>query len=256
MSGIKILEIDLRAWLVAGLALLTALSGYAQAPTSFRLLRFQYGVQFPMGDLQDRFGVSNSIGTGLEHVSTTSGLLGGLQGGYFFGNNVKEDVLSGLRVFDGTIIGIDGYPGDISLKERGYYVGLYGGKIFHWNAAAHPLTGIRTEAGAGFMQHKVRVQDNFTTVVALETENLSGYDRLTNGAAFTFALGYQYHHPLNNVHFHIMAEWIGASTASRRDFDYATGGPMTDKRFDMLAGIRAAWIFTISRKRAAGEIIY
>jgi hypothetical protein len=256
MSGIKILENARWVVLVALLGLAQGHALRAQAPDNYRYLRFQFGVQTPMGDLKDRFGVSNAIGTAIEHASVKTRWLFGLQGGYFFGNRVKEDVLFGIRAFDGTIIGIDGFPGDVVLKERGYYAGAYTGRIFPLSPAAHPMTGIRAEAGLGFMQHKIRVQDNFSTVVAVEPENLPGYDRLTNGGAFTLALGYQYHHPVNNVHFHLMAELIGAATASRRDFDYAADAPLDDTRLDLLGGIRAAWIFTISRKRSADSIIY
>jgi len=245
-----------RVWLLAALLATTGGPASAQEPTGYRLLRFQYGVQAPAGDLAERFGTSNSLGGGIERVSIESGWLAGIQGAYFFGNNVKEDVLAGLRAFDGTVIGLDGFPADVTTKERGYYLGVFSGKIFHFKQAAHPLTGIRTEAGVSFLQHKVRIEDNYNSVPALDNVHLPGYDRLTNGVGFTVAAGYQYHHPVNNVHFQLMAEVTGAPTRSRRDFDYASGERLAGKRFDLLAGIRLAWVVTISRKRSAETIIY
>lgn len=255
MRAIKILEIP-HLIFILGLISLTTGSLHAQAPQSYRLLRFQYMFQWPMADLQDRFGANNSFGGALEHVNLNNGWFLGGQGTYIFGNNVKEDVISHLRVFDGTVIGIDGLPGDVNLKQRGYTVGLYTGKVFSSSKSDSKQKGIRTEIGLGLLQHKIRVQDNFSTVVALEPDYLKGYDRMTNGLYTAIAAGYQYHNPLNNVHFQLMGELIAARTGSRRSFDHATGGPITAKRWDLLAGIRLAYVVTISRKKAPEDIYY
>src|SRR5690606_6638785 len=93
----------------------------AQAPQSYRLLRFQYSFQWPMADMKERFGSNNALGAAFEHVNLNNGWFLGAQGAYIFGNHLKEDVLSHLRTFDGSIIGIDGAAGDVNLKQRGYY---------------------------------------------------------------------------------------------------------------------------------------
>jgi hypothetical protein len=169
---------------------------------------------------------------------------------------VKEDVLENLRTFDGSIIGIDGQPGDVSLKERGFYVGINTGKIFKTTKNEHNLTGIRAQIGAGLLQHKIRVQDNANTIVALSDQYIKGYDRLTNGAALHLALGFQYDSPINNFHFNIMGDLFGASTLSRRDFDNLTGSYLDEKRNDIIGGISISYIVSISRTDKADQIYY
>lgn len=220
------------------------------------LLEFNYGFQLPLADLKDRFGANSAFGIGLEKVWFKNNIFAGADGMFFFGSTVKEDVVAGLRVFDGSIVGINGNPGDVGLKERGYYIGLNTGKVFSLGNKENNLTGIRMQIGAGFMQHKIRVQDNFRSIVALSKENLKGYDRLTNGPAVHLALGFQYQNPLNNFHFHIMGDVYGASTKSRRDFDYLTGGYLDEQRTDLLVGLRVGYIVMVSRSRAADEIYY
>jgi hypothetical protein len=221
-----------------------------------KLLDFRYGLHFPAADMNKRFGTSNAIGLGVETGSLKSKLIFGLDGYYFFGNAVKEDVLAPIRSYDGNVIGIDGQIGDINLKERGFYIGLHAGKIFKTTRHDHLMTGIRTQIGMGLLQHKIRVQDNYNSVVALEKKYLSGYDRLSNGPALHVGLGYQYDDPINNFHFKVMGELIGGETRSRRDYDYAAGAYLSGRRTDILFGLHIAYVVMISRASAEEHIYY
>lgn len=256
MRGAKILE--LRFW--GGLAILTLVllrsNTYGQETGSFNSLAFKYGFHIPAGDMKDRFGSSNAIGLSLDHIITSPKLIFGLEGFFIFGGDVKEDVLANLRTVDGSIIGINGRPGDINLKERGYFLGLFGGKIFSTSDHKNKLTGIRVQLGGGLLQHKIRIQDNGRSVVALEKKYHKGYDRLSNGPAFHLGLGYQYQSPVNNLHFHMMADIFAAGTSSRRNIDYATGEFLDQKRTDILAGLTLAYIVTISRINKPDHIYY
>jgi hypothetical protein len=255
MRGAKILEKRLRFWILPLLlSCITTVSG--QEITNIKLLDFRYGLHFPAADMKDRFGTTNALGIGAESGAIKSKVLFGLEGYYFFGNAVKEDVLAPLRGYDGNIIGIDGQIGDINLKERGFYIGAHAAKIFSTSKHDHLMTGIRTQIGFGILQHKIRVQDNYNSVIPLEKKYLSGYDRLSNGPAVHLGLGYQYDSPINNFHFKIMGEMIGAQTESRRDIDYATGTSLSGKRTDILFGLHLAYIVTISRKSADEHIYY
>lgn len=256
MRGAKILEFRWYNRIALYLLVLWAGSLGAQKSSAVNLLEFKYGFHMPSGDLQDRFGSNSDIGISLQSVLTKSKVFFGVEGFYMFGNTVKEDVLYDLRTFDGSIIGIDGGPGDINLKERGYYIGLNAGKIFSTTSHENKLTGVRVQIGAGLMQHKIRVQDNTETVVALEKQYLHGYDRLTNGPAVHLGVGYQYQSPANNFHFHIMADFYGARTASRRDLDFQTGQYLSGTRTDILAGLSLAYVVVISRTSKPENIYY
>jgi hypothetical protein len=253
--AVKILEKTLRLLLATFLCLHSAFL-YAQEPQSALLLDFKYGFQAPFADLRDRFGGNNDFGLGVEVMSQQLHQFAGVEGFFFFGNNVKEDVLQPLRTYDGSILGIDGHVGDVNLKERGFYVGLHAGKIFSTTDNKSSFTGIRTQLGFGFLQHKIRVQDNFRTIIPLEKKYLQGYDRLTNGIAAHLAIGYQYDSPHNNFHFKIMGDLVGGPTKSRRDYDYATGSYLDKSRFDVLAGLHISYIVSISRTRTEEFIYY
>lgn len=206
--------------------------------------------------MADRFGTNSDLGISFLRVSNTTRLFAGAEGMFFFGSEVKEDVLTNLRTFDGSIIGLGGGPADVGLRERGFYLGLMAGKIFPTGKEGKSLTGIRTQAGIGFMQHKIRVQDNSRSVVALEKEYLPGYDRLSNGPAIHLAAGYHYQSIKSNFQFHVMGDLYAARTRSRRDFDIPTGGYLAAKRTDILAGITIAYVVSISRGNTADEIYY
>lgn len=256
MSRAKILTFTRKALTLAILLGFTFYKSAAQQNPSLAVLEFKYGFQWPMGDMRDRFGANNQFGVSFSKAFLPSNILAGIDGMYFFSNNVKEDVVADLRTFDGTIIGADGFPGDVVLKERGYYLGLYIGKIFKTTDEENNLTGIRFQVGGGLLQHKVRVQDNSKTVRALQKDFLKGYDRLTNGPCLHLGLGFQYQNPLNNFHFSIMSDVYAARTESRRSFDNQTGGYLAGQRTDILAGLTVSYIVSLSRSTAADHIYY
>lgn len=256
MRGVKILELRFWGRWTLVMLLLWSSESYAQKGNAVNLLEFKYGYHVPMGDLQDRFGSNSDIGLSIQSVSVAKKLFFGIEGIYMFGNEVKEDVLAQLRSFDGSIIGIDGGAGDINLKERGFYIGVNAGKIIPTTSNNKKLTGVRIQIGGGLLQHKIRVQDNSENIVPLEKKYLQGYDRLSNGPAVHLGLGYQYQSPTNNFQFHVMGDLYGASTASRRNLDYATGGYLDQKRTDLLGGISVAYIVIISRASKPENIYY
>ncbi len=252
----KILEMRFRALMTTALFAFVFGLVSAQERGTMRYLEFRYGFQIPIADMKDRFGSNSQFGLGIQSVSKKDKIILGLEGMYFFGNTVQEDVVTQLRSYDGSIIGIDGAPGDVNLKERGYYIGFNAGKIFSTGAHPQKLTGIRAIAGGGLLQHKIRVQDNFNTIVPLEKKYQYGYDRLTNGPAIHLGVGYQYQSPIHNLHFHVMGDLYAARTASRRDIDFATGEYLGKKRTDILAGLSIAYIVTISRTEKPDHIYY
>ena len=256
MSGTKILELGTRGILTALLMVMSIHSTYSQATKSLKLLEFKYGFQAPLADMKTRFGGNNVIGLSFQTVELSKTLLFGIEGGFNFGNTVKEDVVANLRSYDGNIIGIDGQAGDVNLKERGFYLGVDVCKIIKTTKVENNLTGIRTQLGAGLLQHKIRVQENSNTIPSLDNQYLKNYDRLTNGPAFHLAIGYQYENPDNNFHFNIMGDLYGARTASRRDFDSLEGGYLDKKRNDILAGITISYVVSISRSDKADHIYY
>ena len=256
MSGTKILELGFRRLLTFIALVVVTSTGFGQESTVVKLLEFKYGIQAPMGDMKDRFGGDSDLGLSFQFANLSSTSFFGVEGIFLFGSLVKEDVVANLRTFDGLIIGLEGQGGDVGLRERGFYTGLDAGKIFKTTQAENNLTGIRAQIGLGFLQHKIRVQDNYNNIPALNKKYIKGYDRLTNGPAVHLSAGFQYENPKNNFHFNIMGDVYGGRTSSRRDFDNLTGAYLDEKRIDILAGLTLSYIVSISKTDKADHIYY
>ena len=218
------------------------------------LLNFGFGVQQPGGDLADRFGISNGVEVGADYILDPSNWFFGLEGQYFFGTDVKEDVLAPLRTTEGFIIANDRNPANVQLRERGYYLGARVGKLIGLSST-NPRAGLRVHLGAGLLQHKIRVQDDpIREVSQLTGDYLKGYDRLTNGLALHQFLGYQLLGKDGGINLIAGLEFFQGFTQNRRSFNYDTRQADTAQRVDLMMGIRFSWILPFYRTNA--EDIY
>ncbi len=220
------------------------------------LVHISYGAQLPAGDLSDRFGISTSIGGGLDFITDKNNLLVGIEGSYQFGDNVKEDVLAGLRTPDGFIIGNDRSYADIQLRQRGFYIGGLIGKLFTLSKNNY-RSGIRLTLGAGLLQHKIRIQEDPSRFVPqLSDVYKKGYDRLSNGFSLNQFIGYQLLASNKRVNFYAGFEFIQGFTQNRRNFNFDTLSQDTSKRLDLYFGLRLGWTLPFYMGTAANEIYY
>ncbi len=204
------------------------------------VLGLDYGFQLPAGDLSDRFGTSFKVGGHLSFLPESSSWQYKLNGAFFFGNNVKEDVLSLLRTNEGFIIGNDRSPADIQLRQRGIYLGLGVARVFPFSEQ-DPRTGFLVELSGGFLQHRIRIQDDpQRSVPALLDDFKKGYDRLSNGLYSSQFLGYQ--QMSGKVNFYIGIEAVQAFTQNRRNFNYDTQMLDDQQRLDIMLGLKVGWI--------------
>ncbi|HQF27933.1 MAG TPA: hypothetical protein PLD36_04900 [Bacteroidia bacterium] len=231
------------------LIIIGILSGFiAQAQVSVRdssvkmvLLSPSFAVQAPIGDMANRFGINSSLGF-TATIKTKKNWTYSLEGNFIFGTKISEPNLFGsLTDNGGFIIGSDGLYADIRAFERGYYTMASIGKIFPFKGP-NPNCGITVQFGAGFMQHKIRIEDKKNAVPSLQDEYLKGYDRLTNGAALKQFIGYTYLGNRRLVNFYFGIEFIEGFTEGRRSYNYNSGISDSGKRFDMLSGLRVGWI--------------
>ncbi len=220
------------------------------------LLGFSYGLNWPAADLSDRFGQHFSAGLSTEWITPKKDIIFGLDGQFIFGQQVKTDVLAALRTPEGYIYGNDKSIADIQLRQRGFYVGGKIGKII-LPAADNPRAGLKLTLGIGFLQHKIRIQDDPSrSVPQLSQEYKKGYDRLTNGLALNQFVGYQKLAPDRGLNFFIGIESIQAFTANRRSFNFDTQSSDTENRLDLSFGIRAGWVLPFYYGKAQDEISY
>ncbi len=210
-----------------------------------KLLSFQYDFQLPAFDMAHRFGISQMPGFGFTFKVGHNFLLG-LEGGYITGNRVKEDsILRFIRNDSNEVVGNNGNLTQLLLYESGFYGSLRFGKVFKpfqmfrkWN----PNSGIMAEFGLGFMQHQIIIRDPENVVPEVHGEYAKGYDRLSNGITLSQFIGVLHldTHRLKN--FYAGINLIEGFTKVRRPYDFASYGPLSAQRFDMLMGLRAAWI--------------
>ena len=149
--------------------------------SSVLLANIYYGAFTAGGDLKDRFGTNFDLGIGAEYITAKSNFIVGASTSIIFGTEVKEDVLANLRNSSGAILTAEGIS-DVTLRQRGLQARVYGGKLF----GIHPKnkrSGIRVVLGVGFLQHKIRIQDNGSNVTQLFGDYEKGYDRLSNGVS-------------------------------------------------------------------------
>lgn len=229
---------------------------YAENKGNAILGKISVGWQMPGGHLQDRFGNSLSVGGGVDFISGKGNWILGAEFNYLFGTLVKQDVLASLRTPQGAIIGNDRDYADIQLRERGFYTGLLVGKVFLIPSREN-RSGIRFTVGAGLLQHKIRIQDDpVRQVPQLLGEYRKGYDRLTNGLAFSEYIGYQILSNDGKINFTAGFEFTQGFTQNRRTVNFDTMLPDTTERLDLLYTFRVTWVLPFYFGKGTEEIFY
>ena len=241
--------------LLLGLAVCPSLTGQDAGPALRLHVSFEYGGQIPLADMADRFGANFNLGSQFEILHTRSLWLAGIKGYYMFGGHVKEDVISNLRTPEGEIIGNDGGPAILLLRERGLFLGPYIGKLVNLDPGV-PHAGLKFQIGAGILQHQVRIQDDTRTVEQLAGDYRKGYDKLSNGLAGYLFAGYQHLDPQKRVNFLAGFDITWAATESRRDYDFNLMRRDTEQRSDILVGFRIGWILPVTTGVAPETIYY
>ena len=201
------------------------------------LINLQFGVHWPGADLADRFGRDADFGGGVEFI-TANNFLVGAESQFFFGSTVKEDPLAILRTPEGDIIGNDQFLATVSLKERGFYVGGYLGKMVRFS---QKRSGLRITLGGGVLRHKIRLQDDSQSVGAITGDYAKGYDRLTAGPTLSECIGWQHLGANRRANWYIGLEFKQGFTKSLRDWDFTEMRKLDGTRTDLRFGIRAAW---------------
>ena len=250
----------LKNWLIASLLIVSTISSNAQdveknfmnmGMTNFS---FGYGIEFPFGDLADRFSDNLRFTVGAERM-TGSNWIFGLEFSYMFGDTVKEDVLTNIRLNNGEILGADNGYAEVFTRQRGLFLGANFGKLIPFNSESR--SGLRITAAAGLLAHYIRIQDEASSLPQIEGDYIKGYDRLTRGLAFRQFIGYQHVTENKRVNFYIGLEFTQAFTKSIREINFDTGLPTNkDSRFDGLIGLKAAWILPFFDGYVDEEIFY
>ena len=219
------------------------------------LVHLSFSFQKPNGDMGNRYNWNNTTGLGLDYLSSKNFIFG-IQTDYLFGTRIKEDVLANLRNSDGNIIGNNKAPANIKLTLRGWNANVLFGKLFPFKKT-NPRSGIRATIGAGILQHKIRIQQDPQSLVPQTNGGYEkGYDRLTNGLAFTEFFGYQKISRNRRINLMLGVELVQGFTQNQREFDFDKRAKDTSKYFDFILGGKFAWTIPFEIRKNPEEIWY
>jgi hypothetical protein len=211
------------------------------------LISGSYAYQIPGGDLFSRFGDNSNVGVDVL-FKTKKNWIWGIQYSYIFGDNVKENnILDNIKTKDGFIINSSGQEAIIRIFERGHTVMARTGRLINV-LAPNPNSGIMLMLSAGYIQHKIKIDNIGNDVPQLNDEYKKGYDRFTNGIAAQAFAGYLLLSNSRLTNFYAGIEFTNAWTQSRRSLNYDTMQRDTKQRIDQLTGFRVGWIIPIYKK--------
>ena len=218
------------------------------------MVKLSYSFQTPQGNLVDRFGYNSNVGLDFS-IKTKSNFIIGAEGSFFFGDQIKEiGILDSLKNSTGFIINQSGNPSVVRLFERGFTVGINVGMLFP-SLVPNKNSGIIVYGGPVFMMHKIKIDDIGHQSAQLVDPYPKGYDRLTAGFGAHEFIGYMYLGNKRMLNFFIGVESTQAFTKSQRSYDYDLRRADTEKRLDILNGIRVGWILPLY-KRTPKEFYY
>lgn len=241
-------KISLLTCLVLSINSLTGQESKSTTPESFPEISINFGPFFPAGDYNEYFGTHFQIG-GKFAFKTTENLKFGLEGNFVFGNNVdSKNMLKHVRTENNEIIDEDGQLATVLFFQRGFHFLATGGKIFPKIWGQNNNSGLTAEFGVGYMQHKVRVENQNNRIPFIDGEYEKGYDRLTNGLVLKQSIGLTHYSNNKLANFYVNFELYEGFTKNRRDYNFDLDGPDKRARLDIAYGIKFGWIFLLQSR--------
>jgi len=211
------------------------------------MINLSYALQFPGGDMAKRYGTNNNMGAHFWH-KTKKNILLGVEWNMIFGNKIKESgILDSLRTDNGNILDKNGEYSILRLFERGMQINLRFGKIFSFGWP-NRNSGIMINAGLGYLQHKIKIDDIGKRTPNLNPDYKKGYDRLTAGIAISQSIGFLYLSNNRLTNFFLVMDFTQGYTQSMRSFNFDTETKDTQKRWDLLFGPRLGVIIPLYKK--------
>ncbi len=231
------------------------LSQEEERKENFFGLGFNYGIDFAAGELSDRFGQNFHAGLSLElFKSKLNGVLR-FEGLLFFGDNVREDVISKYRTTSGAILGNNGEYADVFLRERGVYLGILANKIVI-PSKKNSHSGLALGLGLGVLQHNIRLQVDTENAPQFSNDYAKGYDRHTIGPALKQNISFLHIGKNKAINYEIALSIIEGLTQNSRAIDFDLGTKPEGRRMDILIGLDIKWILPIKDQQEPGEIYY
>ena len=208
-----------------------------------------YGPNWTGGDLADRYGFTNALGSHAGY-KTKKNWIFGVDGNFFFGNDIKIDgIVQNLKDDKGQILNTSGTPSILLLFNRGFNINASVSKIFPV-LSPNPNSGIMLQFSAGYLWHKLRLETQNDEVPQLEGEYLKGYDRLTIGANTSQFIGYSYMADRGILNFYGGVYFQQGYTVNQRDifWDHPNEKVSKDLRIEHMFGLLVGWLIPIYKR--------
>jgi hypothetical protein len=129
------------------------------------------------------------------------------------------------------------------LRERGHHIFGNAGHFLRFRKGT-AASGILLATGVGFLQHKIRIVDDFDSVTQLGEPYVKGYDRLSSGFSLHQNISYLHLSPDKLVNFFINLQFTEGFIRDRRGVNY-NGSPLLLKRQDILMTIQIGWVLPV-----------
>jgi hypothetical protein len=216
---------------------------------TFPMFSASYMVQFPGGDMADRFGVNSNIG-GSFMLKLKNNLFLDINANYIFGNELKGDaahIFDSIETEDGAVINKYGEFAKIRTFERGYFIGGRLGMvlpIFRPNLNSGPLILL----GGGILQHKIRIENDGNNAPQINNDYKFGYDKMSYGFCASEFIGYIYFSKKQFINCYIGIEFYQGFTKSGRSYDFSLMKKDTKERLDLLYSIKFGWIVPVYKR--------
>ena len=220
---------------------------YSQEKISeIRFISFDYCYQLPIGNLSESFGNNSSLG--MTYLQNKNSFLYGIDANFMFGNQVKNDsIFKLIETQSGDLINSSGELDEILYYERGFNTHFLLGKSY--KISKNNSSQIYVYAGLGYLQHKIKIESNRTTLPQITENYMKGYDNFTNGISSKMCIKYLYFDRKTDVKLYLGTEFIYAYTKNKRPYNF---GEMEYKskeyKSDKLVGFNFGIIIPINKK--------
>lgn len=222
---------------------------------SINLISAHFAVQFPDGDVSERFGTNSMVGAGFMHKTANNWMLG-IEGGFLFGNNVKNEntILANIQTSTGDIVDMEGIYANYHFYERGYSILAKAGRVFSWGKP-NKNSGIMAGIGGGYLQHKILIDHRDRTAPQITGDYLKGYDELKGGPALNAYVGLLHLGNQKIANFYAGIDYTVAFTEHYRPYSFSAMKYTSGKFTDSFISLKAYWFIPIY-KRAPKEYYY
>lgn len=210
-------------------------------------IAMSYSFQFPGLDLATRYGLYSNAGASF-FVKTKKNWLMGVEWNYIFGNQIRENgMLDSIRVPNGNIIDRNGEYAIVRLYQRGHVAQVKLGKLFQ-TGWPNVNSGVFVMASAGFVRHKIRIDEVGRRTPQLSPDYKKGYDRLTGGLNTQLSIGYLFYSSYRLANFFFAMDLNYALTRSMRTWQFDLNRPDDTQRREFSAGPRIGLVIPLYRK--------